>query len=224
VVVSIRSTLGHEAMASDGSIGHLFDYFFDDEVWGVRYVVIDTGTWIPSEKRLLALNEHLTLDTNRKTLFVKYPRETIEASPAIDLAKPVTLDEERLVRRHYGAWPHWAPYVVGAGPHKMTALRDKAGEDLERHEDLPGYTLHSFKEIHEFRVRFADDNEESVKDLLVKLDDWAIVALVVESGLPPNRTELAVPMKEISGFDRETRVFTSELVESALDQPSDVSA
>ena len=34
--------------ATDGTIGHALDFFFDDERWTIRYLVVDTGTWLPS--------------------------------------------------------------------------------------------------------------------------------------------------------------------------------
>ena len=37
-----KKTLG----ASDGDIGHVKDFYFDDWDWAVRYVVADTGSWL----------------------------------------------------------------------------------------------------------------------------------------------------------------------------------
>jgi len=34
--------------ATDGNIGHVKDVYFDDETWCVRYLVVDTGTWLSS--------------------------------------------------------------------------------------------------------------------------------------------------------------------------------
>lgn len=201
---SVNSIIGNNAVASDGEVGTVFDFFFDDEAWGLRYVVIDTGNWLPSEKRLLALTDQLTLDPESGTLMVQYLKEVIEHSPTIDLAKPVTTEEEIMVRRHYGAWPHWAPYFVGAGPHKMTALRDRAAEDLEQHEDLPRYALHSFREIGEFTVAFDDESERDATDFVFDPSDWMIRGVDVGGG---TESQFVVPMDRISSFDRELRTF-----------------
>lgn len=32
--------------ATDGTIGHVTDFYFDDEAWVIRYLVVDTGTWL----------------------------------------------------------------------------------------------------------------------------------------------------------------------------------
>jgi hypothetical protein len=34
--------------ATDGTVGHVEDFYFDDGAWVVRYLVVDTGTWLSS--------------------------------------------------------------------------------------------------------------------------------------------------------------------------------
>ena len=46
----IRSARGlHKfaIVATDGPIGAIDDFLFDDERWAIRYVVVDTGRWLP---------------------------------------------------------------------------------------------------------------------------------------------------------------------------------
>jgi len=33
--------------ATDGDIGSVNDLYFDDLSWTIRYLVVDTGTWLP---------------------------------------------------------------------------------------------------------------------------------------------------------------------------------
>jgi hypothetical protein len=44
---SIKQLYGEKLEASDGEIGRVKDFNFDDEKWAVRYVVVDTGAWLP---------------------------------------------------------------------------------------------------------------------------------------------------------------------------------
>ncbi len=36
--------------ATDGEIGHVDDFIVDDDAWTIRYMVIDTGDWLPGKK------------------------------------------------------------------------------------------------------------------------------------------------------------------------------
>jgi hypothetical protein len=44
-----------EIAASDGRIGAIDDFYFDDERWAIRYVVVDTGRWVPGRQVLISL-------------------------------------------------------------------------------------------------------------------------------------------------------------------------
>jgi hypothetical protein len=39
--------------ATDGPIGRVKDCYFDAETWVIRYLVVDTGTWLSSRKVLV---------------------------------------------------------------------------------------------------------------------------------------------------------------------------
>jgi hypothetical protein len=43
---SLRQLYGKKLGASDGDIGHVKDFYFNDQQWGIRYVVAGTGSWL----------------------------------------------------------------------------------------------------------------------------------------------------------------------------------
>jgi len=43
---SIKQLYGDKLGASDGEIGQVKDFYFDDQNWTVRYLVADTGSWL----------------------------------------------------------------------------------------------------------------------------------------------------------------------------------
>jgi hypothetical protein len=44
---------GYAIEASDGRIGTVSDFLFDDRTWKVRWLVVDTGTWLTGRKALV---------------------------------------------------------------------------------------------------------------------------------------------------------------------------
>ena len=40
---NVKDLRGYAIRATDGVIGRVDDFYFDDEDWGVRYLVVDTG-------------------------------------------------------------------------------------------------------------------------------------------------------------------------------------
>ena len=51
---SARDLRGYTIRASDGDIGEIYDVYFDDESWSVRYVVVETGNWLFNRRVLLS--------------------------------------------------------------------------------------------------------------------------------------------------------------------------
>jgi hypothetical protein len=45
---------GYAIGATDGAIGHVNDFHFDDEAWVIHNLVVDTGAWLSSRKVLMA--------------------------------------------------------------------------------------------------------------------------------------------------------------------------
>lgn len=43
---SMKGLEDYAIRATDGTISHVKDFYFDDEAWVIRYLVVDTGTWL----------------------------------------------------------------------------------------------------------------------------------------------------------------------------------
>ncbi|MEJ0097692.1 MAG: PRC-barrel domain-containing protein [Bauldia sp.] len=41
---------GYAIAASDGSIGTVSDFLFDDSSWRIRWLVVDTGNWLSAAR------------------------------------------------------------------------------------------------------------------------------------------------------------------------------
>src|SRR5580692_9622620 len=103
---SLRQLSGNHLGASDGDIGHVKDFYFDDQTWAVRYVVADTGKWLTGREVLLTPHAFSASQPAGKTLFVNLTRKQIEDSPAMETHKPVSRQYEEEYYRYYG-WPYY---------------------------------------------------------------------------------------------------------------------
>ena len=88
---SLREVYGKKLGASDGDIGHVKDFYFNDQQWAIRYVVADTGSWLSGRLVLISPHAFGNLHQNCDCLLVNLTRQQIENSPAIESHKPVSL-------------------------------------------------------------------------------------------------------------------------------------
>jgi hypothetical protein len=51
---SVGQVRGYSIRATDGEIGSVHDFLFDDEHWTVRYLVADTGDWLSGRLVLIS--------------------------------------------------------------------------------------------------------------------------------------------------------------------------
>jgi hypothetical protein len=94
---------GYAIAASDGRLGTVSDFLFDDASWGIRWLVVDTGNWLSGRKVLLpALGQ---LDPERNALSVELTMQQVKDSPDIDTDLPVSRQMETNIYDYYG----WSP-------------------------------------------------------------------------------------------------------------------
>jgi len=51
---SMKDMEGYSIGATDGIIGQVKDFYFDDDAWVIRYLVVETGAWLASRRVLIS--------------------------------------------------------------------------------------------------------------------------------------------------------------------------
>ena len=51
---SISSMIGYAIRATDGDLGKVNEFYFDDQTWTIRYIVVETGNWLSGRKVLIS--------------------------------------------------------------------------------------------------------------------------------------------------------------------------
>jgi uncharacterized protein YrrD len=104
---SIKELRGLVLCATDAEIGKVADVLFDDESFTIRYVVVDTGSWLTGRQVLLSTLALRNIDSAAKLLNVNLSRAQVEASPDISSDEPVSRQHEIALYDHYGYLPYW---------------------------------------------------------------------------------------------------------------------
>jgi hypothetical protein len=114
MLVSMRELQGYRIEATDGSIGRVHELLFDDIRWVIRYVVIDTGPWLPGRRVLISPISVDSIDGVHKRVLVRLDKGRIRTSPDIYTDQPVSRQKEAVFNAYYGYGSYWAgPDVWG---------------------------------------------------------------------------------------------------------------
>src|SRR3546814_5644262 len=88
MIRSIKELCHYDIAAMDGSLGDVHDLFFDDSAWQVRYLVIDTGSWLPGRRVLVSPQAVEHIDGAEEKDSVGLSKREIRESPGIEADKP----------------------------------------------------------------------------------------------------------------------------------------
>lgn len=113
---NLKDLENYKIAASDGDVGRVKDIYFDDHVWIIRYLVVETGNWLMSRKVLISPIALRKPDRSMHTLPAAIMLEQVKNSPAIDTDKPVSRQHESQYLGYYGYANYWgAAGMWGAG-------------------------------------------------------------------------------------------------------------
>lgn len=196
---SMKDLEDYAIRATDGIIGHVKDFYFDDEAWVIRYLVVDTGSWLSSRMVLISPIALGQPDWAKKVLPVSITKEQVKNSPSIDTDKPVSRQHETHYLGYYGYPAYWGGVGLwggGAYPGMMMtgfggslatpyAPRPEAQEAYARAEEArhrdDDLHLRSCKAVMDYHIEATDGDIGHVQGLLVDEETWAIRYMVVDT-------------------------------------------
>jgi hypothetical protein len=195
---------GYAIAASDGHLGTVNDFLFDDASWLVRWLVVDTGKWLSGRKVLLSTFVLGHVDPKEHEFAVELTMQQVKDSPDIDTHRPVSRQIETNICDYYGWSPYWGNglftdsygYIGDAvavapslGFREPLASRDLAPwgsrqreddiADTERSDDDPH--LRSIEAVTGYHIHASDGEIGHVEDFLIDDADWSIHYLVVNT-------------------------------------------
>jgi len=183
MIQNINDLYGYKLSASDGEIGHVKDFYFDDHDWVIRYLVADTGSWISNHKVLLTPHNFGHFDTLNKQLSVRLTKRQIENSPSIEIHQPVSRQYEIDYYRHYGLPYYWDNASLwGADSYPMAMEIPPWGKPKQIHRHREDQNLRSAREVTGYAIRAEDGLIGTVCGILIDDTHWVIKELIVETG------------------------------------------
>jgi len=184
---SINSLIGYTIKGTDGEIGKVEDFYFDDRTSTIRYIIVKTGGWFSEKKVLISPEAFQKAETESETFFVNLTQEKIKNSPDVDTEKPVSIQQEESMRGYY-FWPGYygdGMYGQGMWGYPLIEIRskDKGTEKIKATEhEADNPFLRSIQEVTGYEIHAMDGNIGEVIDFIIDDATWKIHFLVVDTG------------------------------------------
>ena len=204
--------------AMDGDIGSVQDLYFDDQTWTIRYLVVDTGTWLPGRQVLISPFAFQVV-AGASRLRTSLTKDQIKDSPSVDTDRPVDRQREIAFSQYYGYPYYWVgPYRWGdlAYPTLPIAAAPTTAVDeemLARERESTDPHLRSDRDVTGYYIQATDGDLGHVEDFLVDDETWAIRYCIVDTrNWLPGRKVLVSPewIQRVSWEDSKVYVDLSK--------------
>ena len=212
-----KELYGHKLTASDGEIGHVKDFYFDDKTWGIRYLVADTGSWLSGRQVLLSPHAVGRVNRDEKAIAINLTRKRIEGSPSIEMHKPVSRQYEISYYQYYG-WPaYWnGGSLWGFGGYPLIVPPSKDQIEAQQHHHRDDKHLQSAKAVAGYAIHAADGEIGSVSGFMIDDKSWAVRQLAVETGHWYAGKEILIPANAVERISYEDSKVFVKLTKAAI--------
>ena len=185
---AVSEMKGLNIAATDGDIGSVKDFYFDDLTWTMRYLVVDTGSWLPGRQVLIS-----PMSIRRSTadqVFLGLTKDEVENSPPVDTDKPVDRQQETTLSQYYRYPYYWeGPYRWGTVAYPGAPFTpapavppDTVAQELEaRERESADPHLRSARDVAGYYIEAVDGDMGHVEDFLIDDQAWAIRYMIVDT-------------------------------------------
>jgi sporulation protein YlmC with PRC-barrel domain len=187
MLIAARTIFDSSVIGTDGAVGTVSDLYFSGDTWNVRYLVIETGTWLTDRKVLLAPAAIDQVDWPNGAVKVRQTRQQIKDSPPIKIDEPLSRQLEGNLARYFN-WPkYWPPFlepIAGAPPlgdkfEELGPAREESCSTATEESDASA--LRSAREVKDYRLEATDGEIGHVEDYIVDDTAWVVRYLVIST-------------------------------------------
>jgi hypothetical protein len=198
MLLSMSDLENYAIGATDGSIGRVEDFYFDDDAWVIRYLVVKTDAWLAGRRVLISPIAVGKPNCTERLLPVAITKAQVKNSPDIDTDKPFSRQHEQDYIGHYGYPDYWGSTGIWGDDDYPGDLLARSGLSrtntetrIAQAEARAGVAakpkgnedphLRSCKVVIGYRIESTDGEIGHVSGLLVDEQTWVIRYMVVNT-------------------------------------------
>ena len=168
--------------ATDGELGHVDEFYFDDDTWTIRYLVVRTGSWLSGRLVLLTPTVITGTDWTAHRLSVSLTMDQVRNSPDVGTDRPVSRLQELEYLQYYDQPPYWMLGAeVGGSAIAIDAAMRAAAAEAEAAGSEPPTHLRSSREVRGYHIEAIDGPIGHLHHYLIDDDTWRVRFLVVDT-------------------------------------------
>jgi len=194
--------------ATDIDIGSVKDFYFDDQSWKVRYILIGFGDWL-HEKDLL-ISTVAVGRTGLEAIDTPLSSEQLKNCPSIEIEKGITRKFEELLHEYF-SWPfYWEEkFIPGSSICSEVSVGGQCGKKVY---------LWSFIEVKGYSLNTSDGEAGYIQECIVDDDGWKVRFFVINLRSIFSAKRVLIPPSCIKRISRSVSAFESCISKDKLER------
>src|SRR5271170_2392673 len=170
---------GFVIQATDGELGTVEHFYFDDESWAVRYLTVETGGWLGGREVLISPISIISTDWQAKRIDVALTKKQVEHSPNIDTQRHISRQHESEYMEYCGYPYYWGgPNLWGPEYYPSDLAVPSIASEQARADSFGGEYedshLRSTEAVKGYYIEAADGEIGHVDGFVIDDKAWAI--------------------------------------------------
>ncbi|MDD3139473.1 MAG: PRC-barrel domain-containing protein [Lachnospiraceae bacterium] len=212
MLIKSKTLKNYKLNSLDGEIGKVKDFYFEDQTWTIKYLIVNTGNWLTGRQVLISPISVVSINKEENYITINLTKSQIENSPGLDCDKPVSKQFEEKYYGYYG-FPMYATGMVGAGgamlPYAPIQNNNAKFKNIKEDNDCNNH-LRSSHTVSGYSIQALDDKIGHVDDFIINDETWEIQYLVIDTKnwLPGRNILISIKWIESVSWD-ESKVFVN---------------
>jgi len=182
---SLRDLEHYTVSATDGDVGTVVNFLFDDERWAIRHLDVETGSFFNGRRVLISPISFRKADWSTRQFHLALTKDKVKHSPNVDVDKPVSRQHESDFYGYYGYpnyWGYAGAWGMGAYPAVLAGgVPNAVPSEIEAERPSGDVHLRSAREVRGYHVQGKDEAIGHIDDFIVDDETWEIRYLVIDT-------------------------------------------
>jgi sporulation protein YlmC with PRC-barrel domain len=177
---NIKSLIGYSMEATDGVIGEVKEFYFDDQTWDIRYLIVKTGGWLSGREVLISPAALIKANDQNGSFPVRLTKKQISDSPDIDTDKPVSRQQEIALYDYYAWEGYWLSGFYPGGYLGVSTPFPVIDENPPIQDD-ENLHLRSMGNIIGYHIQATDGEIGHIHDFIIDDQTWQVKFMAVDT-------------------------------------------
>lgn len=226
---NVKSLINYSIAATDGTIGEADEFYFDDQSYKIRYLIVKTGNWLSGRKVLISPATVSKQPWKNGIFSVNLTKEQVKNSPDIDTDKPVSRQQEIELYGHYQWQNYWGSGFYAGGSMGLgmglemgmpfPVVDEKVLTEADKKDNRIDDDIHlrSTATITGYHVHATDGEIGHVNDFIIDDQTWQLISIVVDTTNWFGGKKVVIPIANIERIEWASDMIYLAINKDAVD-------